>query len=117
MSYMFYDCSHLKEIDLTNFITNKVTNMAYMFSGCHNLKKIDLSNFNTEKVDNMEHAFYGCNNLNYLDISNFRTNKTILDLFDSNLNFFGTIKGNSDFINKIKDQIPSDWEIIVINKN
>ena len=42
--------------------------------------------------------------------------KTILDLFDSNLNFFGTIKGNSDFINKIKDQIPSDWEIIVINK-
>ena len=39
MSYMFYDCSSLKSIDLSSFNTNNVTNMSYMFFGCSSLKK------------------------------------------------------------------------------
>ena len=31
---MFYECSSLKELNLSNFNTQNVTNMAGMFSGC-----------------------------------------------------------------------------------
>ena len=34
MSWMFYKCSSLKELFLTNFNTNNVTNMKGMFSEC-----------------------------------------------------------------------------------
>ena len=34
MSYMFYKCSSLNELNLSNFNTNNVTNMKDMFSGC-----------------------------------------------------------------------------------
>ena len=34
MSYMFCECSSLKELNLNNFNTNNVTDMSYMFSGC-----------------------------------------------------------------------------------
>ena len=53
MSYMFYECSSLKELNLSNFNTNNVTNMCHMFFGCSILKELNLSNFNTNKVTNM----------------------------------------------------------------
>ena len=34
MSYMFYGCSSLKELNLNNFNTNNVTNMERMLDGC-----------------------------------------------------------------------------------
>ena len=34
--------------------------MSHMFGGCYALKKIDLSNFNTNKVTNMFAMFDGC---------------------------------------------------------
>ena len=34
MSYMFSFCSSLKELNLSNFNTNNVTNMRYMFYEC-----------------------------------------------------------------------------------
>ena len=34
MSFMFYECSSLKELNLSNFITNNVTYMLGMFCGC-----------------------------------------------------------------------------------
>ena len=36
---MFYGCSSLKDINLSNFNTNKVTNMDYMFGDCPYLNK------------------------------------------------------------------------------
>ena len=36
MSHMFYGCSSLKELNLSNFNTNNVTNMECMFYGCSN---------------------------------------------------------------------------------
>ena len=36
---MFYYCSHLKEIKITNFKIDKVTNMKSMFLGCDSLGK------------------------------------------------------------------------------
>ena len=62
-NYMFYECSSLTYIDLSNFNTNNVTNMSWMFYLCSSLTNIDLSNFNTNNVTYMIKMFYGCNKL------------------------------------------------------
>ena len=61
---MFYECSSLKDINLSNFNTNNVTNMNCMFYGCSSLNKIDLSNFNTNNVTDMDYMFGDCPYLN-----------------------------------------------------
>ena len=53
MNGMFYGCKLLNNIDLSNFNTQNVINMARMFYGCKNIKNINLSNFNTENVNDM----------------------------------------------------------------
>ena len=75
MSYMFSGCNKLKEINLTNFDTSSVTNMASMFYGCTNLEEINLTSFNTSKVTNMSSMFDYCPKLKSLDLSNFNTSK------------------------------------------
>ena len=50
MSEMFSGCSLLKEINVSNFNTNNVTNMEGMFYGCSSLKELNLSNFNTNNL-------------------------------------------------------------------
>ena len=57
---MFKGCSYLKELDLSNFNTNNVTNMSYMFSSCSSLKDLNLSNFNTNNVTYMSGMFDRC---------------------------------------------------------
>ena len=47
MSYMFYECTSLESLDLSNFDTSSVTNMAFMFYRCSSLKSLDLSKFAT----------------------------------------------------------------------
>ena len=68
---MFSKCISLKQINLSNFITNDVFNMSEMFLGCSSLKKLDLSSFNTEAVNEMTRMFSGCIALEELDIYNF----------------------------------------------
>ena len=50
MNQMFMDCSFLRNIDLSNFKTQKVTNMNGMFEGCISLNSVNLSNINTQKL-------------------------------------------------------------------
>ena len=75
---MFYICSNLTTLDLSNFNTSKVTNMNYMFASCEKLTTLDLSNFNTSRVTNMGYMFNFCNKLIDLDISNFDMSKVII---------------------------------------
>ncbi|MBD9098352.1 BspA family leucine-rich repeat surface protein [bacterium] len=75
MSFMFSRCDKLKEINLTNFDTSSVTNMASMFYGCTNLEEINVTSFNTSKVTNMSSMFGYCPKLKSLDLSNFNTSK------------------------------------------
>jgi len=74
MSYMFYNCSSLNSLDLSNFNTNNVTKMSYMFYNCHSLTSLNLSNFNTNNVTNMSGMFSDCSSLTSLNLSNFNTN-------------------------------------------
>ena len=60
---MFYGCSSLTSLDLSNFKTEKVQYMYSMFCGCQSLTSLDLSNFKTENVQNMSYMFEGCNSL------------------------------------------------------
>ena len=60
MCCMFWGCSSLKELNVTNFNTNKVTNMKGMFLGCSSLKELNLTNFNTDNVTDMLWMFSGC---------------------------------------------------------
>ena len=57
---MFSGCSSLKELNLSNFNTNKVTTMLSMFYKCSSLKELNLSSFNTNDIINMKFMFSGC---------------------------------------------------------
>ena len=61
---MFYGCKSLKVLDLSNFNTNKVTNMNYMFYNCSSLKELNINNFNTKNLMEKDKIFGGCSNLN-----------------------------------------------------
>ena len=54
---MFGSCKKIKNLDLSSFNTNKVTNMSSMLYECSSLKEINLSSFNTDKVTNMSGMF------------------------------------------------------------
>ena len=73
MNSMFYNCSSLTSLDLSNFDTSNVNNMNAMFYGCNKLTSLDLSNFNTSKVTVVVDMFYGCSKLASLDLSSFNT--------------------------------------------
>ena len=77
MSYMFYLCSKLKELNTANFKTSNVTTMSHMFTGCSSLKKLNLSNFDTEQVTDMYNMFLGCSLLKELNLSRFNTSNVI----------------------------------------
>ena len=77
--YLFYNCSALTELDLSNFDTSNVTNMNNMFYNCNKLATLDVSNWNTSKVTNMTYMFSSCGSLTTLDLSDFNTsNVTVM---------------------------------------
>ena len=102
--YMFYNCSNITEVDLSEFDASEVTKMNDMFSYCTNIKTIkfqdegsiknvtnmnymlnyckkleaiDLSIFDTQKVTHMGAMFQNCEKLEKIDLSNFDTKKVI----------------------------------------
>ena len=64
MSYMFFECKSLTNVNLSNFDTQSVVYMMNMFYGCKSLTNIDLSNSNTQNLTKMMNIFYGCESLN-----------------------------------------------------
>ena len=51
MEEMFYECSSLTSLDLSNFTTNFLYNVNKMFKGCSNLEYLDISNFYGPNID------------------------------------------------------------------
>ena len=73
---MFQNCNELKCLDLSNFDTSNVINMACMFNGCNKLKEINgINKLITNNVEDMGGMFQDCNELEHLDLSNFNTSK------------------------------------------
>ena len=73
MASMFYVCSGLTSLDVSNFNTSNVTNMSRMFYYCSGLTSLDLLNFNTSRVTDMNSMFYACTGLTSLEVSSFNT--------------------------------------------
>jgi surface protein len=83
MSYMFYNCTSLTEIDLSIFDTSNVTDMSFMFYNSTSLTEIDLSSFDTSNVTTMDSMFDGCESLIEIDLSSFNIDKVeeMTDMF------------------------------------
>ncbi len=73
MSWMFYDCNVLTNLDVSHFNTEKVKTMSNMFNNCYEFTSIDVSNFDTKNVTSMEGMFSMCSSLTSIDVSNFDT--------------------------------------------
>lgn len=60
---MFFNCNKLTTLDVSNFNTQKVTNMGSMFAYCSSLTSLDVSNFDTQTATTMEDMFQNCSEL------------------------------------------------------
>ena len=79
---MFEGCIQLKNLDLTSFVTIKVTNMAGMFMSCSSLESLVLTSFDTTKVTTINSIFYDCTNINKLYLSSSFFNSTSLKTYE-----------------------------------
>lgn len=60
---MFYDCTALKIVDLSNLERKGITNINYLFSGCTNLETLYIDKFNPNGLTNYSEVFKYCNKL------------------------------------------------------
>ena len=88
LACLFYSCSQINEIDLSNYDAINITNMKFMFFYCSSLTSIKLDDFRTNNVQDMSYMFGGCKNLSYIDLSSFRTPKvnSMSDMFHECIN-------------------------------
>jgi len=95
---------------LSSFITKKVKNMNYMFYFCSSLTSINISNFYINNSVSIIHMFSHCSNLVFIDISSFYIDKT--DIIFFNPPSKGKIIVSKDYYNSIKELL-SGWEIVI----
>jgi surface protein len=64
MGGMFYNCSSLKELNISNFNTDNVKDMSCMFKGCskqfQNKIKVQYKNIKKEAFDKYEKYKHNC---------------------------------------------------------
>ena len=77
MSYLFYECNALTQLDLSNWDTGNIQYMIATFDGCNNLTELNCSTWNTSKVYNMQLAFYNCNSLETIPVRDWNTRNVI----------------------------------------
>ena len=53
---------YIESINFKKFYRNNITDMSYMFCNCSSLKELNLNNFNTNNVTNMYGMFIECLN-------------------------------------------------------
>lgn len=70
ISFMFYRCTGLREVDAVNFDTRNVTNMNGVFWHCDNIESIVFGDgWNTSNVTNFAEMFRYCYSLKSVDAS------------------------------------------------
>ena len=74
MASMFRECLSLTSITFgNNFITSNVGSMRFMFQNCSSITSLDLSIFNTRSVTDIAYMFYGCKQLSFINLKSFET--------------------------------------------
>lgn len=71
MSYMFFYCTLISNIDVSRWNVGNVTNMQGIFYGCTSLNSLNIEGWNTSSVSNMTNLFNGCNSLTFLNVNNW----------------------------------------------
>ena len=66
---MFRGFTKAEDIDISDFDSSEVEDMAYFFYKMNSLQSLDLSNFNTNNVTDMTGMFAYANSLKKLDLS------------------------------------------------
>ena len=86
MASMFQNCRYMESLKLSsNFKTTDITSTSHMFDSCLSLKSLDLSSFNTSKVTDMSYMFYNCQAMSELSLTKFDVSKvgTMTHTFDN----------------------------------
>ena len=80
--YLFYNCTSLKEVDVTGLVNGYCTDILEMFRNCNSLGSIKgLKSWNTSAITDFSRLFYGCNSNGtgdefVIDISGFTFNQS-----------------------------------------
>ena len=94
LSGFFYGCETLETISGLEYLnTAKVTNMSFMFYGCSALTSLDLTNFNTAKVKFMDNMFNGCSALTTI----YASDKFVTDNVSYGSDMFTGCKSLKDY--------------------
>lgn len=103
MSNMFYGCSNLLNLNLSNFVNVKCTQTNTMFYNCGKLKSIDLRNFTSINGMEVDSMFANCNALMHLDIRSFDFTNNLTYSFS----MFNNIPNACEII--VKDDTQKEW--------
>ena len=80
MSYLFCECSSLKELpNISQWNMENVGDISYMFCSCSSLISLpDISRWNPKSIQNLDSFFYNCSLLTFIpNISKWKFNKKI----------------------------------------
>ena len=88
-SNMFFNCSGLTTLDLSDWNVSNVEDMGRMFFSCRGLTTLDLSNWNVSSVKTMSGMFYGCSGLTSLTLNWPIINPYAIQLTDMSNMFSG----------------------------
>ena len=108
MSYMFYNCTSLTEVNTSGWDTSKVSTMSYMFYKCEQLTLLNVKDFNTTMLSNANYMFRYCKSLKTLyldqwDVYNLQRLNYILNDCDSLMFIYCRM----DALSKLQSKLPT----------
>ena len=75
ISFMFFRCSSLTSVDVSNWNTSKVFGMSNVFSYCSSLQNLDTTNWDTSNVNTMNFLFYKCSSIQDFKVGKWNVGK------------------------------------------
>ena len=96
---MFFKCTNLISLDISNIDTKDVVNIDYTFDRCYSLKSLDLSKNNFQNVKTAVFSFAYCRSLTSINLDTPFTN---LEVF--NYSFYDTHSLTSLDLSKMKPE-------------
>ena len=111
---MFYNCYKLRSIDLSKIVIPTNAELQNMTRGCYSLTSLNFQNDVCYWLY-IDGIFYDCPNLNYINLSFVRSTNIDHLLFNGNISNTGTLILKRSFYNSIKANIPSNWNLILLD--